>query len=128
MPGKADAWLKILRRRRNCLPVVAQAQVQGQVRLHVKSVLHKGGQKPLGQFIAADPKVDRLLIILHVGQSQLIERQSAAGARAEKREGTKDGGAGFAARAARLVMQHAPAKAEVVRTVRPGQRVRKLKL
>src|SRR5437773_3682679 len=128
MPGKADSRLKILRGRRQRLAVIAQTEIQRKVRLHMKGVLHKSREQPLRQLIAADPEVNRLLIILNIGQRQLIERQSTAGARAEESEGTEDRCAWFAAAAARGVMQHAAAKFEIMRAARPGHGIGKLEL
>src|SRR5262245_57118032 len=101
MPGEANARLEIFGGRRQRLPVVTQAEVDGEIRLDVKSILDERGQKPLWQFIAADAEIDWLLIILHIREGQLIERQSAARAGAQESKSTQDGRAWLAAGAAR---------------------------
>ena len=125
MPAEADARREVLRRVGQGLPVVAEPEVEGEVAAQVDAVLHEPGIEPLRQLVAADPEVDRLRVVLHVGQRQLIEGR---GRRVHERERAEDRGAGLAARAAGGVMDHAAAEAEVVLAVRPRQRVRELRL
>src|SRR6185436_12876467 len=88
-------------------------------------VLYEACQEPLRQLIAADAEVDRLCVILHVGQCQLAEGRRRC---ATESEGAEYGSAGLTARAARGVMDHTSAKSQVVFAKRPRQGVRKLHL
>ena len=92
---------------------------------HMDAVLHEPAVEPLLQVVAADPEVDRLRVLLHVGQRQLIEGRRG---RVLERERAEHRGAGLAARAAGGVMDHAAAEADVVLAARPRQRVRELRL
>src|ERR1700741_4632346 len=128
MPAKAEARLEILGRVGKGLAIITKTQVNGQIGTQVNAVLYKTCEKPLRQVIAIDPKVDRLLVVQHIIDSQLIKRQSSRGPRGYKCKRTQDCCAGFAARAARPVMNHAAAKTHVVHSMCPRQRVRKLQL
>src|SRR5207244_4059817 len=81
--------------------------------------------EPLRQLVAADPEIDRLRVLLHVGERQLIERRRRC---VLEREGAEDGGAGLVAGAAGGVMNPASAEAEVMAAVRPRQCVGQLQL
>src|ERR1044071_2717462 len=120
MPAEADARREVLGRIGQGLPVVAQPCVDGEVAAQADVVLHKPCNEPLRQLVAADPEVDRLRVILHVGQGQLIKWRRRG---VLERERAEYGGAGLAARAARSMADHTAADAEVVLADRPGERV-----
>src|SRR5689334_20330035 len=75
MPAKADTRLKVLFGGRQRLPVIAKSQLEVNVAMHMPAVLDKTAYKPLRQVVAVDAKIDRLLIVQHIVQRQLIERQ-----------------------------------------------------
>ena len=61
---------------------------------HAEAVLRERHRHPLLQLVAGDAVADRLRVLLHVGQRQLIERRRR---RAEERERAEHGLAGLAA-------------------------------
>src|SRR5215813_9106805 len=125
MPGKAKAWLKIPGGCRQRLPVITKSQIDRKVGSEVDAVLHESGQQPLRQIVAADAKVDRLLVVLHVVKGQLIQWR---GRRVLECKRAQDRCAGFAASASGSVTDHTAAEAQVVFAERPRDRVGKLKL
>src|SRR5262245_51854698 len=125
MPAETDARREVLFRVGQGLAVVAKPQVDGEVAAQVDAVLHEAGIKPLRQFVTADSEVDRLRVVLHVGQCQLVEGR---GGRIAEGERAEDRRAWLAARAARGVMNQADTETEVMLAKRPRQRVRKLRL
>src|SRR5262249_33557802 len=125
---EAEPWREVLSRVGQGLPIVAYSDVDSEVASQAYAVLRESGIEPLRQFVAVNPEVDRLRVILHVVQRQLIEGQCAARSCGKDREGAEDRRAGFAARAARGVAGHASAEPEVVFASRPRQRVRELRL
>ena len=97
MPAEADARREVILVVRQGLPVVAHTEIQGEIGGHFPIILHEPAQEPLRQVVAADPVVDRLRVVLHVGQCQLVEGRCR---RVLERERAEDRGAGLAARAA----------------------------
>src|SRR4051812_40271877 len=93
--------------------------------MNLPVVLHEARQKPLLEFVAVDAEVNRLLVVLHVGQSQ---RAEGRGRRVPEGKRAESGCSGLAARAARGVMNHASAEAQIVLADRPRERVAKLYL
>ena len=89
-PGEAHARREVLGGVQQGLAVVAQPEIQRQLLPHPDAVLHETGVKPLAQLVAADSVVDRLRVLLHVVQGQLVERRSGG---ALEGEGAEDGGA-----------------------------------
>ena len=86
MPAEADARREVLGRIGQGLPVVAQPEIDGEIAAQVDAVLHEPGVQPLLQLVAADAEVDRLRVLLHVGQRQLIERRGGGGLERERAE------------------------------------------
>src|SRR6185369_2040643 len=93
--------------------------------MDVKAVLNEQSVEPLRQFITANAKIDRLRVVLHVGERQLTERRGRV---VPERKRAENRGAGLAAEATGRVMDHTAAKTQVVFTQRPRQRVRELNL
>ena len=125
VPAEADARREVGFRVGQRLLVVAEPGVEREVVVHADAVLHEHGGEPLRQLVAADAEVDRLLVVLDVGQLQLIERRRG---RRQEREGAERRGARLAAGAARGVPRHAGAEPERLFAERPRQRVGELKL
>src|SRR3954464_14365796 len=88
-------------------------------------VLHESGIQPLLELVAADPKIDWLRIVLHVGQCQLIEGRCRRVLEGERPE---NGLTRFIANSTRGVVHHISAGTKVVPAARPGERVGKLYL
>src|SRR4029079_14168414 len=122
-PAETQAWSEIVLVVRQCLPVIAKSGVESQILVQVNSVLNEAGVEPLCQLVAADAEVDRLRVILNVGERELIEGRRRG---VLERERAQDRGAGLAARAAGRVMDCARAEAEVVIAARPRKSVRQL--
>src|SRR5262249_44852913 len=87
MPAEAEPRREVLGRIGQGLTVVAKAGIDGQVVGDAETVLHEGNRHPLLQLVAGNAVADRLRVLLHVGQRQLLERSRR---RAEEREGAQD--------------------------------------
>src|ERR1051325_2645278 len=107
MPGETDAWGEVVFSVCECLPVVAQANVQREVVAYVNAVLNKNGIEPLRQVVAIDSEINWLSVVLDIRQSQLAER---SGRRICELGGAENSCAGLAACSSRSVMNDAAAK------------------
>ena len=124
VPAEAQARREVQRRIGQRLPVVAEPQIEREVVAHANAVLRIAGDEPLAQFVARDAVVDRLRVLLHVGQRQLVERRRR---RVEEGEGAEHREAGLVAGAAGRVANQAAAEPDRVPAARPRQRVRELR-
>src|SRR5262245_22593012 len=125
MPSEACARREVFLCIGQCLTIVAEACIDREVRPHAEAVLNESGREPLRQFIAADPEVDGLCVLLNVGKCQLAEWRRRC---VVERERTEDRRAGLAAGSAGSVTNNASTEAEIVPAQRPGQRVGELRL
>src|SRR6185369_16557348 len=125
VPAKTDARREVVPGVSQGLTVITQAEINRQIAAQVDVVLDKRRVKPLRQLVAADAEVDRLRVVLHVGQRQLSERRRRVIA---KCEGAEDRSTGLAASSARRVMHDAATEAEIVHSGRPRQSVGELHL
>src|SRR5262249_15360673 len=96
MPAEAEARLEILLRVGERLALPAQAGVEGEV-AQMDAVLHERGVEVLRQFVTIHAEIDRLRVLLHVGERELIERLRR---RVLERERAEDRGAGLGAETA----------------------------
>src|SRR5215470_6167041 len=101
MPGETDAWGEVVFSVSECLPVVAQANVQCKVAAYVNTVLNKNCIEPLWQVVAVDSEINWLSVVLDIRQSQLAKGSSG---RIFECEGAENSGAGLAACSSRSVM------------------------
>src|SRR4051812_38588825 len=125
MPAKPDAWREVVLSVSKSLAVITQSDVEREIAMQVNVVLNEKCVEPLWQLVAADPEVDRLRVVLHVGKCELTKRSRRCVA---ERERAEDRSAGFTAGAAGGVVDHATAETQVVFACRPRQRVGKLHL
>src|SRR5262245_18004234 len=125
MPAESDSRREVVLRVGQCLAVITQTQIDSKIAAQVNAVLHEYVVEPLLQLIAADAEVDRLRVILDVGERQLIERlrcRVQEGKRAEYRR------ARLAACSTGSMMHDASTESQVMHTARPRHRIGKLKL
>src|SRR5262249_6160517 len=106
-----DARSEILVSVRHGLAIVAEAEIESQIAAHVKTILHEEGVQPLLQCVRADPEIDRLRVLLHVVECELIERSCRCVLDCKRAE---HGSSRFASESAGRVMHQARAKAQVM--------------
>src|SRR5262249_30388224 len=89
MPSESDARLEVVLGIGECLPVVTQAGIDGEVVIDVNAVLHEAGVEPLRKFVAADAEVDGLRVLLDIAERELAERRSGRALEGERAEGRR---------------------------------------
>ena len=68
MPPKTDSRCKVVFRIGESLAIVTKTNVKREIAVQVNVVLHEDGVKPLWQLVTADAEIDRLRVVLNVGQ------------------------------------------------------------
>src|ERR1043165_6720605 len=111
MPTKSNARREILPGVSQRLPVIAKSKVDSQIRSNFPIVLDKGSQQPLSEVIFIHAEIDRLRIILHVGQRQ---RTKGRRRRVFESKGAENRGAGLTAKTCRSMMRNVATKSKVM--------------
>ena len=128
IPRKTESRLEIRIGVGQSLVVVSETKIERKIASDTPFVLNKTCKKPLSEIIAGDAVIDRLRIIEDIGERELVQRKRVARCVRTKCECPQCQSARLVARAARLVVNDAAAKTEVMLAFSPGQSVRKLNL
>src|SRR5215831_4514757 len=125
MPTKSDAGREVQLGIGQGLAIVAQTQVQSEMRTYFPIILDESSQKPLAQVVAADAEIDRLLVVLDVGQRQLTQRRRSRVLESKRAQHRRSR---FAPESTRAMTNDAAAEAQIMLAGRPRERIGKLKL